>query len=219
VLALGGVVVLALVVWFAGRRVTRVLFESDRIGDQGRLLGTVALLFLMAWYTDEIGLYAVFGAFVLGMVMPRNERADKVVDTLTPIASTVFVPLFFTYSGLRTQFGLFGDPKVLTFAVACVVLAIVGKFGACWGAARLRGESNEVALRVGALMNARGLMQLIALNVGLDAGIVNSALFTVLVLVALVTTIMTSPMLAYLERRSLRAASPDSEIVASANVH
>jgi Kef-type K+ transport system membrane component KefB len=99
------------------------------------------------------------------------------------------------------------------------VLAIAGKFGACWGAARLRGETNEVALRVGALMNARGLMQLIALNVGLDAGIVNPALFTVLVLVALVTTIMTSPLLAYLERRSLRAAPPSSKIVASANVH
>jgi Kef-type K+ transport system membrane component KefB len=219
VLALGGVIVLALVLWLVGRRVTVALFESNRIGEQGRLLGTCALLFLIAWYTDEIGLYAVFGAFILGVILPRHERADKVVDTLTPIASTVFVPLFFTYSGLRTEFGLFGDPKVLAFAVACVVLAIVGKFGACWGAARLRGESNEVALRVGALMNARGLMQLIALNVGLDAGIVNSALFTVLVLVALVTTIMTSPMLAYLERRTLRAAAPSSKIVASANVH
>ncbi|MFI6071936.1 cation:proton antiporter [Actinoplanes sp. NPDC051343] len=218
VLALGGVLVLALVVWFAGRRVTRALFESEGIGDQGRLLGTVALLFLMAWYTDEIGLYAVFGAFILGVIMPRGERADRVVDTLTPIASTVFVPLFFTYSGLRTEFGLFGDPKVLAFALACVVLAIAGKFGACWGAARLRGESNEVALRVGALMNARGLMQLIALNVGLDAGIVNSALFTVLVLVALVTTIMTSPLLAWLERRAPRPAGLDSKIVASANV-
>jgi Kef-type K+ transport system membrane component KefB len=215
-LAVGGLLLLGLVLWFAGRRVTGALMTSERIGDSGRLLGTVALLFLMAWYTDEIGLYAVFGAFVLGVLMPRGERTDKVVDTLTPIASTVFVPLFFTYSGLRTEFGLLSDPKVLAFAVACVVLAIAGKFGACWGAARLRGESNEVALRVGALMNARGLMQLIALNVGLDAGIVNSALFTVLVLVALVTTIMTSPLLSYLERRQARS---ESMIVAPANVH
>jgi Kef-type K+ transport system membrane component KefB len=218
-LALGGVVLLALVLRFGGRRVVGSLMTTDRIGDQGRLLGAVALLFLIAWYTDEIGLYAVFGAFVLGVIMPRGERTDKVVDTLTPIASTVFVPLFFAYSGLRTEFGLFGDPKVLAFAVACVVLAIAGKFGACWSAARLRGEPNEVALRVGVLMNARGLMQLIALNVGLDAGIVNSALFTVLVLVALVTTIMTSPILALLEWRTPRAAPPDSKIVASANVH
>jgi Kef-type K+ transport system membrane component KefB len=214
-LAIGGVVLLAAVVWFGGRRLTRALMDSDRVGDQGRLLGTVALLFLIAWYTDEIGLYAVFGAFVLGAIMPRSERTDRVVGTLTPVASTVFLPLFFTYSGLRTQFGLLSDPKVLLFALACVALAIAGKFGACWGAARLRGETNEVALRVGALMNARGLMQLIALNVGLDAGIVNSALFTVLVLVALVTTIMTSPLLSYLDRRR----SPISMVVAPANVH
>jgi Kef-type K+ transport system membrane component KefB len=214
-LAVGGVVLLALLVWYGGRRLTRALIESDRIGEQGRLLGAVALLFLIAWYTDEIGLYAVFGAFVLGAIMPRAERTDRVVDTLTPVASTVFLPLFFTYSGLRTEFGLLSDPKVLIFALACVALAIAGKFGACWGAARLRGESNEVALRVGALMNARGLMQLIALNVGLDAGIVNSALFTVLVLVALVTTIMTSPLLVYLDRRR----SAVSTVVAPANVH
>jgi Kef-type K+ transport system membrane component KefB len=217
-LAIGGVLLLAAVVWFGGRRLTRTLMDSDRIGEQGRLLGTVALLFLIAWYTDEIGLYAVFGAFVLGAIMPRNERTDRVVDTLTPVASTVFLPLFFTYSGLRTEFGLLNDPKVLGFAVACVLLAIAGKFGACWGAARLRGEPNAVALRVGALMNARGLMQLIALNVGLDAGIVNSALFTVLVLVALVTTIMTSPLLTYLERRE-RNAAPDEMIVVAAKVH
>jgi hypothetical protein len=127
--------------------------------------------------------------------MPRGEAADKVVETLTPVAAAVFLPLFFTYSGLRTEFGLLGDPAVLLFAVACVALAIAGKFGACWAAARLRGEPQPVALRVGALMNARGLMQLIALNVGLEAGIVNSSLFTVLVLVALVTTLMTTPLL------------------------
>ncbi|MEV4351235.1 cation:proton antiporter [Actinoplanes sp. NPDC049596] len=202
----GGAVLFGLALWLGGRRVTGALMTSPRLDDRGRLLGTVALLFVVAWYTDEIGLYAVFGAFAIGVVMPRAEQTDRVVDTLTPVASAVFLPLFFTFSGLRTEFGLLSDPKVLLFALACIAVAIAGKFGACWAAARLRGEPNGVALRIGSLMNARGLMQLIALNVGLEAGIVNSSLFTVLVLVALVTTLMTTPMLSWIERRERRRA-------------
>ncbi len=213
----GGAILFGLVLWLAGRRLTGALMGSDRLGDQARLLGVVVLLFLVAWYTDEIGLYAVFGAFAVGVVMPHTAGTDKAVDTLTPVAAVVFLPLFFTFSGLRTEFGLLGDPTVLVFAVACVAVAIVGKFGACWGAARLRGEPNGVALRVGALMNARGLMQLIALNVGLEAGIVTPALFTVLVLVALVTTLMTTPLLSWIERREARTspAPADADLVGS----
>jgi Kef-type K+ transport system membrane component KefB len=208
VVTAGGAVLFALVLWYGGRRTTTALMTSSRLDDRARLLGTVVLLFLVAWYTDEIGLYAVFGAFAVGVVMPRTAATDRVVDTLTPIAATVFLPLFFTYSGLRTEFGLLGNPAVLLFAVACVTVAIVGKFGACWAAARLRGEPQGVALRVGALMNARGLMQLIALNVGLEAGIVNSSLFTVLVLVALITTLMTTPLLSWIDRSSKPAPAP-----------
>jgi Kef-type K+ transport system membrane component KefB len=204
VVTAGGAVLFGLVLWLGGRRVTTVLMTRPGLNDSARVLGTVALLFLVAWYTDEIGLYAVFGAFAVGVVMPHNANTDRVVDTLTPVAATVFLPLFFTYSGLRTEFGLLGSPPVLLFAAACVTAAIVGKFGACWAAARLRGESQGVALRVGALMNARGLMQLIALNVGLEAGIVNASLFTVLVLVALITTMMTTPLLSWIERREAR---------------
>ncbi|MFI5957601.1 cation:proton antiporter [Cryptosporangium sp. NPDC051539] len=206
----GGAVLFGLVLWFGGRRAAAALMTSDRLGDQARTLGTVAPLFLVAWYTDEIGLYAVFGAFAVGVVMPRTARTDRVVDTLTPVAATVFLPLFFTFSGLRTEFGLLGNPAVLLFAVGCVTVAIVGKFGACWAAARWRGEPQGVALRVGALMNARGLMQLIALNVGLEAGIVNSSLFTVLVLVALVTTLMTTPLLTWIERLKSSSMLEDS---------
>ncbi|BCJ49798.1 cation:proton antiporter [Actinoplanes sp. NBRC 14428] len=196
-----GAVVFGLVMWLFGRR---AIVLAARWGG---LLGVVVTLFLVAWYTDEIGLYAVFGAFAVGVVAPHTPELDAIVDTLTPVASALFLPLFFTFSGLRTEFGLLGDPAVLLFAVACVVLAIAGKFGACWAAARLGGEPNEVALRVGALMNARGLMQLIALNVGLEAGVVNRSLFTVLVLVALVTTLMTTPLLSLIERRRAPATA------------
>jgi Kef-type K+ transport system membrane component KefB len=207
----GGAVLFGVALWLGGRRVTSYVMGFP--GDRARLLGTVALLFLVAWYTDEIGLYAVFGAFAVGVVMPRSEQTDKVVDTLSPIAATVFLPLFFTYSGLRTEFALLGDPAVLGFAAACVTVAIAGKYGACWAAARMRGEPNGVALRVGALMNARGLMQLIALNVGLEAGIVNPSLFTVLVLVALITTLMTTPLLSWIERREARTRAAEPSLV------
>ncbi|MDR7277106.1 cation:proton antiporter [Catenuloplanes atrovinosus] len=198
---IGGAVIFAVLIWYVVRPLSARLMGSDRMSDATRLLGTVALLFLIAWYTDEIGLYAVFGAFAVGAVMPRMARTESVVNTLNPICQIVFLPLFFTFSGLRTEFALLSDPAVLLFALVCVALAVAGKFGGCWAAARMRGETQPVALRVGALMNARGLMQLIALNVGLEAGIVGPAMFTALVLVALVTTLMTTPVLSWLERR------------------
>ena len=200
VLTVGGGLLFVALMWFVARPGIDRIMTTSRLDDHGRLLGTVAVLFAAAWFTDEIGLYAVFGAFALGLAMPRIPAAGTVVGALTPVTA-VLVPLFFTYSGLNTQFGLFTDPAVLLFAVACVLVAILGKFGACWFAARRRGEPQGVALRVASLMNARGLMQLIALNIGLEAGIVGPALFTVLVLVALVTTIMTSPLLSWVERR------------------
>ncbi|WP_203819008.1 cation:proton antiporter [Paractinoplanes ferrugineus] len=209
VVTVGGAILFGLAAWLFGRRVAAAVL---RLAEPARMIGMVGLLFLVAFYTDEIGLYAVFGAFVVGAVMPHGVAADRIVETLTPVASALFLPLFFTFSGLRTEFGLLGDPAVLLFALACVTVAIAGKFGACWGAARLRGEPQDVALRVGALMNARGLMQLIALNVGLEAGIVNASLFTVLVLVALVTTLMTTPMLSWLDRRR-PVAVPDPVLV------
>ncbi|MBF0686971.1 MAG: cation:proton antiporter [Cellulomonas sp.] len=204
----GGATVFVALVWFVARPGMLRLMSTTRVDDPARLLGTVAILFAAAWFTDEIGLYAVFGAFALGLALPRGPASERVVGALTPVTA-VLVPLFFTYSGLNTQFGLFTEPSVLLFAVACVVVAIVGKFGACWFAARRRSEPQGVALRVASLMNARGLMQLIALNIGLEAGIVGPALFTVLVLVALVTTIMTSPLLSWVEdRHPLTEAAP-----------
>jgi Kef-type K+ transport system membrane component KefB len=122
--------------------------------------------------------------------------------------SRVLVPIFFTYSGLNTRFALLGNLQVVLFSLAAITVAILGKSGACWLAARRAGESRSVSARVGALMNARGLMQLIALNVGLQAGLVNQELFSSLVLVALVTTIMTTPILDWLDRRDEAAAAP-----------
>ncbi|MEU3985140.1 cation:proton antiporter [Streptomyces sp. NPDC026672] len=201
----GGSLLFVAVLLLVGRRLLAWIVDRPGLGEEPRLLGVVAVLFCAAWFTDSIDLYAVFGAFCVGMAMPRTEAAARIVRTVQSVTQVVFVPMFFTYSGLNTRFDVFSDPGVLAFGAAAVALAVAGKFGGCWAAARLRGEPPAVAVRVGALMNARGLMQLIALNVGLAAGIVGQTLFSALVLVALVTTVMTSPVLSWLDRRDAAA--------------
>ncbi|MHC3467570.1 cation:proton antiporter [Streptomyces sp. 7R007] len=197
----GGALLFLAVLILVGRRLLAWIVERTGLSEETRLLGVVAVLFAAAWFTDAIDLYAVFGAFCVGMAMPRGEVAARLVRTVQSVTQVVFVPMFFTYSGLNTRFDVFADPAVLAFGAAAVAVAVAGKFGGCWAAARLRREPPSIALRVGTLMNARGLMQLIALNVGLAAGIVSQALFSALVLVALVTTVMTAPVLSWLDRR------------------
>ncbi|MFC1436181.1 cation:proton antiporter [Streptacidiphilus sp. N1-3] len=212
--AVGGAALFAAVVVLVLRKLLDRAMAHPRMSEEARLLVTVAVLFTAAWFTDEVGLYSVFGAFGIGMAMPRTAPAERVVHTTSYSTRTVFLPMFFTYSGLNTRFSLLDRPALLLFSLAAVVAAVIGKFGACWAVARLRGEPNAVAARLGTLMNARGLMQLIALNVGLQAGLVNHSLFTALVLVALVTTVMTSPLLSLLDRRS-PVPDPDQDPAAA----
>jgi Kef-type K+ transport system membrane component KefB len=205
--AVGGAVLFGVVLVALVRPALARVLSRPGLTDSTVILVTLAVLFAAAWYTDEIGLYAVFGAFSVGLVMPVVPAVERTVPT-TDAVTRVFVPMFFVYSGLNTRFGLLADPGLLAFSAAAVVAAVAGKFGACWLAARLRGESRPVAARLGALMNARGLMQLIALNLGLQAHIVGRELFTALVLVALVTTTMTAPVLSWLDRRDPAPVSP-----------
>ena len=209
--AAGGTLLFALLLFFVVRHVLARMLARPTLSEDTRVLLTVAVLFCGAWYTDEIHLYSVFGGFCVGLVMPQTPAADRVVHTVHSMTRVVFLPMFFTYSGLRTEFDVFSEPAVLLFGACAVVVAVIGKFGGCWAAARWRGEPSSVALRVGTLMNARGLMQLIALNIGLDAGIVNRTMFAALVLVALVTTTMTAPILQWLDRRYPEEAQPPQE--------
>ncbi|KOG42802.1 cation:proton antiporter [Streptomyces varsoviensis] len=205
-IAVGGGVGLVAVLAVLVRKGGRMTALADRRSDDDLLLITVIVLFIAAWYTDRIGLYAVFGAFSLGVVFPRSASVDRTVEAVAPISRIVFLPLFFTYSGLNTDFALLAQPSLLLFAAGCVAVSIVGKLGACWLAARAVGEPPGVALRVGTLMNARGLMQLIAINIGLAAGIVTPSMFAVLVVVALVTTVMATPLLSLWDRLDARRA-------------
>jgi Kef-type K+ transport system membrane component KefB len=200
VLAAAGAAGLLVVLLALVRLREPVLRAADRLSSEQLLLAVVLLVCLAAWYTDRIGLYAVFGAFSLGVAFPRAPRIDRALAATAPLGRILLLPLFFTYSGLNTDTGLLADPALLLFAVGCTAAAIVGKFGGCWAAARLAGQSPGVALRIGTLMNARGLMQLIAINVGLAEGVVSPSMFTVLVLVAVVTTVMATPLLSLWDR-------------------
>ena len=214
--AVGGAVLFGLLTLYAVRPLlARTLRQGASVSDTQVLIVT-AVLFGAAWYTDEIGLYAVFGAFCVGMAMPGSVAAERAVTTIGTSNRIIFLPMFFVYSGLNTRFGLLTNRPLVVFSLLAVLVAVIAKFGACWLAARAGGQPQATALRLGALMNARGLMQLIALNVGLQAGIVNSELFTALVLVALVTTLMAAPALSLLDRRlPIGEPEPEPELAAA----
>jgi Kef-type K+ transport system membrane component KefB len=218
--AVVGALVFAAILVFVIRPLLTRYLRGSVVSPQTRLLVTMVIVLAGAWFTTDIGLYAVFGAFSVGLVMPPDPqdaefaRTDLVTPTMDGL-SRMLVPMFFTYSGLNTRFALLTNPRVLLFSAGAIVVAVVSKGGACWLGARLAGETGSVPARIGTLMNARGLMQLIALNVGLMAGIASQDLFTSLVLVALVTTIMTAPLLTWIDHRERAArATPSAPLAA-----
>lgn len=178
--------------------------ERGTVSEDAVLPIALILLMLCAWAMDAIGIHAVFGGFLLGVAMPRGRVADQLRAQLEPFAVVFLLPMFFTYSGLNTQLGLALNGALLPVAFAILAASIVGKFVACWAAARLNGEDGPTALAVGSLMNARGLMELIIINIGLQNGIIEPGLFAILVLMAIVTTLMATPLFEVLYGRKAR---------------
>ena len=136
--------------------------------------------------------------------MPRGFLVEELKRKLEPFALVFLLPMFFTLSGLRTRLDLMTNPKMLLIALVLLAASIGGKGIACWAAARLNGEDNRTALAVGTLMNARGLMELIIINIGLQKGVIEPILFSMLVLMAIVTTLMTSPIFEWVYGREAR---------------
>jgi Kef-type K+ transport system membrane component KefB len=162
--------------------------------SEGGLVVGLALMSLGAWFTDLIGLHAVFGAFVMGAAVPRTVMSRELIARIQPLTVALLLPLFFTYSGLNTRIGLLNTTFLWLMCGAVLVAAVLGKGVACWLAARATGLPNREALGIGVLMNARGLMELIIINIGLQRGVISEGLFAVLVIMAVVTTLMASPL-------------------------
>lgn len=168
-------------------------FISNGSLTEAGLVVCLALMSLGAWFTDKIGLHAVFGAFIMGAAVPRGVMSRDLIGRIQPLTVALLLPLFFTYSGLNTKIGLLNTGFLWLMCGAILVAAIVGKGVACWLAARATGLPNREALGIGVLMNARGLMELIIINIGLQRGIISEGLFATLVIMAVVTTLMASP--------------------------
>jgi Kef-type K+ transport system membrane component KefB len=182
-------------------------------------VGCLILFALGSWITDWLGLHAVLGAFVMGMVMPRGMITQKLTERIEPFTMALLLPLFFTYSGLNTKLDLLDSGYLWLMAALVLFVAISGKGVACWIAARITGVPNREALGIGILMNTRGLMELIIITIGLQKGIISPALFAVLVVMAVVTTLMTSPTFAWFVGRfqPKKPASPTPSDAFSTN--
>ncbi len=196
-LAVIGGALYAVVTLTIGRALLRNLGRmADRLGGiTGPMLVIVLMLVMFCgWLTDIIGIYAIFGGFIVGIAMPRGLFAKHLKNILEPIVTNFLLPLFFVYSGLNTSLGLINSWLLWGLALLILVVAVFGKGIACWLAALCNKESHRDALAIGSLMNARGLMELILLNIGLQQGIISQTLFTMLVFMAIATTLMASPL-------------------------
>ncbi|MFA5939986.1 MAG: cation:proton antiporter [Sinimarinibacterium sp.] len=191
--------------WFAVRpllaRLARLRTER---GDEP--LGTsaaVIVLMCAAAATEAIGIHALFGAFMAGLAMPKDALLrERLRERLHSFATVILLPLFFALTGLRTELGLLGGASDFALCAAIVLIAVAGKLGGSAVAARLTGAPWREALTIGALMNTRGLMELVVLNLGYDLGILSPRVFTMMVVMALATTMMTGPLLSLLRPRA-----------------
>jgi Kef-type K+ transport system membrane component KefB len=180
-------------------RITRVA-SSPWSGSSGLVAVFLSVVFASALITEVIGIHALFGAFLAGVCMPPDPALRRFLRERIETFSSVFLlPLFFAFTGLRTEIGLLGDWKGWVLCLGVIGLAVAGKLGGTMAAARFTGMSWGDSFSLGALMNTRGLVELIVLNIGFELGILSPRVFTMMVLMALVTTFMTGPLLSLCE--------------------
>jgi Kef-type K+ transport system membrane component KefB len=206
---LAGLTVYILAMWAVGRRLLGGILarfhRAGRVGDD--LLGLLLLLLLgSAMATEWLGIHLLFGAFFFGAILPKDERfVEALVDRIEALATVLLLPIFFAFTGLRTSIGLIRGRDMWMLLALVLMVAVGGKLGGTALAARVSGMRWREAAALGILMNTRGLMELVILSIGLDLGIISPALFSMLVVMALVTTFMTTPLLTWVT--SSRSAS------------
>jgi nucleotide-binding universal stress UspA family protein len=194
----GAVIYVGFVLTVVRKFLQRLAKHYHRTGrlTQVMLAGIYLGVVISALITETIGIHLIFGAFLLGAVMPKNAELTRELAEKTEDFVLVFLlPIFFAYSGLKTQIGLLNTPQLWLLCLSILAVAVAGKYFGAYIAARFCGVDNREASALGWLMNTRGLTELIVLNIGLSLGVISPVLFTMLVMMALVTTFMTSPLL------------------------
>jgi Kef-type K+ transport system membrane component KefB len=195
--------------WFLARQTHRGL-------GMGTLAMILIFLFTSALITEVIGIHALFGAFLAGVCIPsEGELRQFLRERLETFSSVLLLPLFFAFTGLRTQVGLLGDSAGWLLCLAVIAVATLGKLGGSMVAARWTGLSWLDSFSLGALMNTRGLVELIALNIGYDLGILSPRIFAMMVLMAVITTMMTGPLVGLVERLRARQEWPGASTLGS----
>lgn len=172
---------------------------GDLYANRNELSKPIVAIFLLtliisSYLTEVIGIHALFGAFMTGAIMPDSTKFRNIfIEKVEDVALILLLPLFFVFTGLRTQIGLISDPELLKITGFIILVAVAGKFVGSALAARFVGQNWRDSLTIGALMNTRGLMELVVLNIGFDLGVLSPEIFTMMVIMALVTTFMTGP--------------------------
>lgn len=197
------------------RRVESAYLERGKLGN-GSLAFLMQIILLAAFCTERLGIHLLFGAFLTGAIMPRNKQFVRYLsDLFEPITVTLLLPLFFAFTGLRTNIGLLENREMWMYCGIIVLVATGGKMGGSMLASWISGMGWREAVGLGALMNTRGLMELIILNIGLDIKVISPALFSMMVLMALFATFMTTPVLKIIYRQNRQNMVSSAEAISA----
>jgi Kef-type K+ transport system membrane component KefB len=217
----GSLMTISLTLLFIGVMLFLLKPQADRLvgerlrnegGHKGLVAAGLSFMFTSALFTEVIGIHALFGAFLAGVIMPSRAHLRTFLrERLEAFTSVFLLPLFFAFTGLRTQMGLLDSWQNWLVCLGIIAVAIVGKLGGSMLAARWTGMSWQESFSVGALMNTRGLIELIVLNLGYDLGILSPRIFAMMLLMALTTTFMTGPLLSLVEFWKRRRAPLTAE--------
>ena len=201
------------------RIVARMATAYDEVGRiPGAWFAAIIIgVLLSAYVTEEINIAFIFGGFIFGMIMPRHARLnEEITRRIDDFVVTLLLPIFFVYTGLRTNVGLLDRPELWLLTLLLIAVAILGKLAGAAIAARVAGYDWKASAVIGTLMNTRGLTELIVLNLALDAGAISNTLFAMLVIMAVVTTLMAGPLLKLLDPKNKYGTAVEDEFADAA---